>query len=71
MRQKHLGVLGITVNAEKEVLYIVALADDVFHFLYYSAGLDTPHAGMIMMGHAFRGAGVVPMAEPEAEAGAG
>jgi hypothetical protein len=41
-------------------------ADEVFRFLYYSAGLDAPHAGMIMMGHAFRGAGIVP-----AQSGAG
>lgn len=36
-------------------------ADDVFHFLYHAAGLDTAHAGMIMMGRAFRGTGVVPL----------
>lgn len=51
---------------EKQILTVLvdaARADDVFHFLYYSAGLDTPHAGMIMMGHAFRGAGVVPLNE--------
>ena len=31
VRQKHLGVLGITVNAEKEVIYIVAPADHADH----------------------------------------
>jgi len=46
-------ILTALVDAER--------ADDVFHFLYYRAGLDAPHAGMIMMGHAFRGAGVVPL----------
>jgi hypothetical protein len=54
---------------EKQILTALVdaqRADDVFHFLYYSAGLDTPHAGMIMMGHAFRGAGVVPPDETEA-----
>ena len=42
--------------------------DEVFRLLYFSAGLDTPHAGMIMMGHAFRGAGVVPLIETESRA---
>lgn len=45
---------------EKQILTVLveaALADDVFHFLYYRAGLDQPHAGMIMMSHPFRGAG--------------
>jgi len=51
---------------EKQILTVLVdagRADEVFHFLYFSAGLDTPHAGMIMMGHAFRGAGVVPLIE--------
>ena len=52
-------ILTVLVDAER--------ADEVFHFLYYSAGLDTPHAGMIMMGRAFRGAGVVPLIETESE----
>lgn len=53
---------------EKQILTALVdaqRADDVFRFLYYSAGLDTPHAGMIMMGRAFRGAGVVPPDETE------
>jgi hypothetical protein len=53
---------------EKQILTALVdarSADDVFHFLYYAAGLDTPHAGMIMMSHAFRGAGVVPPEEAE------
>jgi len=50
-------ILSVLVDAER--------GDDVFHFLYYSAGLDTPHAGMIMMGRAFRGAGVVPPTETQ------
>lgn len=58
---------------EKQILTVLVdavRADEVFHFLYYSAGLDAPHAGMLMMGHAFRGAGVVPLPETEsAEAG--
>ena len=53
---------------EKQILTVLVddeRADDVFNFLYFSAGLDTPHAGMIMMGRAFRGAGVVPLIETE------
>jgi len=56
---------------EKQIVTVLVdavRADEVFHFLYYRAGLDTPRAGMIMMGHAFRGAGVVPL--PETEGGA-
>jgi len=51
---------------EKQILTALVeahSADDVFNFLYYSAGLDTPHAGIVMMSHAFRGAGVVPPEE--------
>jgi len=56
---------------EKQILTVLvaaARADEVFHFLYYSAGLDAPHAGMIMMGRAFRGAGVVPLPEAGSDA---
>ena len=52
VRQKHLGVLGITVNAEKEVIYIVAPsdhADHIFERVYVAAKLDTPGMGMIYM----------------------
>ncbi|MBE0613058.1 MAG: hypothetical protein IH604_05265 [Burkholderiales bacterium] len=56
---------------EKQILTVMveaARADDVFNFLYFSAGLDAPHAGMIMMGRAVRGAGVVPLPESESPA---
>ncbi len=52
VRQKHLGVLGITINAEKEVLYVVAPtdhADHIFERVYVAAQLDTPGMGMIYM----------------------
>ena len=58
-------------SEEKQILTALVdanRADDIFHFLYSSAGLDTPKTGMIMMGHAFRGAGVVPLGETENEA---
>lgn len=50
VRQRYLGVLGITVNAEKEVIYIVVAADQadrMFEALYVAAKLDTPGMGMI------------------------
>ena len=56
---------------EKQILTVLveaSRADEVFQFLFYSAGLDSPHAGMLMMGHAFRGAGVVPLDETESAA---
>lgn len=49
---------------EKQVLTAVVEADRgdaVFELIYFEAGLNAPHAGMVMMGHAFRAAGVVPM----------
>ena len=52
VRQKHLGVLGLTVNSEKEVIYIVAPsdhADHIFERVYVAAKLDTPGMGMIYM----------------------
>lgn len=52
IRQRHLGVLGVTVNAEKEVIYIVApseQADLIFERAYVAAKLDTPGMGMIYM----------------------
>ena len=52
IRQRHLGVLGVTVNAEKEVVYIVApseIADLIFDRCYEAGKLDTPGMGMITM----------------------
>ena len=52
VRQKHLGVLGVTLSAEKEVIYIVAAsdqADRIFDKLFTAAKLDTPGMGMIYM----------------------
>lgn len=50
VRQRHLGLLGITVSAEKEVIYVVAAtdqADQIFERMYLAANLDTPGMGMI------------------------
>jgi nitrogen regulatory protein PII len=52
VRQKHLGILGVTVSAEKEVIYIVApsdQADRIFEKIYVAANMDTPGMGMIYM----------------------
>lgn len=52
VRQKHLGILGVTVSAEKEVIYIVAAsdqADRIFEKIYLAANMDTPGMGMIYM----------------------
>lgn len=49
VRQRSLGVLGVTVNAEKEVIYIVAAtdqADHIFERIFTTAKLDTPGMGM-------------------------
>jgi len=50
VRQRHLGVLGIAVNTEKEVVYIVAStdqADRIFEKIFIAGKLDTPGMGMI------------------------
>lgn len=52
VRQRHLGVLGVTVNAEKEVIYIVSpseQADLIFERAYVAGKFDTPGMGMIYM----------------------
>ena len=46
------GILGITVSAEKEVIYIVVPADQadrIFEKIYVAANMDTPGMGMVYM----------------------
>lgn len=46
---------------EKQVLTAMVAADEadaVFELIYFSAGLNLPHAGMVMMGQVFRAAGL-------------
>jgi len=53
---------------EKQVITAVVaaeLGDAVFELIYFTAGIDAPHAGMVMMGHAFRAAGLVAPAAGE------
>lgn len=52
VRQKRLGILGLTINSEKEVIYIVVPADQadfVFERIFVSAKLDTPGMGILWM----------------------
>lgn len=52
IRQKRLGLLGLTINAEKEVIYIVApsdQADSIFERIFVSAKMDTPGMGILWM----------------------
>lgn len=52
VRQKRLGILGLTINAEKEVIYIVVPSDQadlVFERIFVCAKMDTPGMGIIWM----------------------
>jgi len=52
VRQKRLGILGLTINAEKEVVYIVVpsdLADSIFERIFVTAKIDTPGMGILWM----------------------
>lgn len=52
VRQKRLGILGLTINAEKEVVYIVAPADQadlIFERIFVGAKMDTPGMGILWM----------------------
>lgn len=52
IRQKRLGILGLTVSNEKEVVYIVVpedQADLIFERIFVSAKLDTPGMGILWM----------------------
>ena len=52
VRQKRLGILGLTINAEKEVIYVVVpsdLADSIFERIFVTAKLDTPGMGILWM----------------------
>jgi nitrogen regulatory protein P-II 1 len=50
VRQKRLGILGLTINSEKEVIYIVAPADQadlIFERIFVCAKMDTPGMGIL------------------------
>jgi nitrogen regulatory protein PII len=52
VRQKRMGILGLTINTEKEVVYIVVPADhadSIFERIFVSAKIDTPGMGILWM----------------------
>lgn len=52
VRQKRMGLLGLTINAEKEVIYIVVpadQADQIFERIFVCAKMDTPGMGILWM----------------------
>lgn len=52
IRQKHLGILGLTVNVDKEVIYIIVpedQADLIFERIFIAAKMDTPGMGILWM----------------------
>jgi nitrogen regulatory protein PII len=52
IRQKHLGVLGLTVDNEKEIIYIVVpneQADHIFERVFVTAKMDTPGMGILWL----------------------
>jgi nitrogen regulatory protein P-II 1 len=63
VRQKRLGVLGLTISADKEVIYIVAPADHadvIFERIFVVAKMDTPGMGIVWITPVTRMATHVP-----------
>jgi len=63
VRQKRMGILGLTINAEKEVIYIVAPADQadvIFERIFVCAKMDTPGMGILWVSPINRMATHVP-----------
>jgi len=61
--QDRLGVLGITINAEKEVVKMIVSsdqADRIFERIYLEAGLDIPGRGFMHMTTLEKAATYVP-----------
>jgi nitrogen regulatory protein PII len=52
IRQKKMGILGLTVDKEKEVIYIVVpddQADHIFERVFVTAKMDTPGMGILWL----------------------
>jgi len=52
MRQKHMGILGLTVDTEKEIIYIVVpdeQADHIFERVFVAAKMETPGMGILWL----------------------
>jgi len=50
--QKYMGILSLTVNTEKEIVYIVVpaeQADRLFERVFVTAKMDTPGMGMLWL----------------------
>lgn len=63
IRQKHMGILGLTVNVDKEVVYIIVpedLADLIFERIFVAAKMDTPGMGILWMSRLEKMATYVP-----------
>lgn len=63
VRQKKLGILGLTISADKEVIYIVAPADHadvIFERIFVAAKMDTPGMGIVWITPVSRMATHVP-----------
>ena len=61
--KERLGLLGVAIDAEKEVLHIVASAeqaDRVFESMYLAGELDTPGMGIMYMTHLDKAATFIP-----------
>ncbi len=61
--QERLGILGITIDAEKEVVKIVVSteqADRILEKIYLAAQLDTPGRGIVYMTRLEKAATYVP-----------
>jgi len=63
--RERLGLLGITVDAEKEIINVLVSneqADRVFEQMYLAGQLDTPAMGIIFMSPLIKAATYVPKA---------
>lgn len=63
VRQKRLGILGLTINSDKEVIYIVVPADQadfIFERIFVCAKMDTPGMGILWMSPLARMSTYVP-----------
>jgi nitrogen regulatory protein P-II 1 len=52
IRQERMGILGLTVDTEKEVIYIVVpneQADHIFERVFSAAKMDTPGMGILWL----------------------
>ena len=61
--KKHLGILSLTVDTEKEILYIVVpaeQADRLFERVFVAAKMDTPGMGMLWLSRLEKMATYVP-----------